>query len=571
MVAFLAPMLMAASLGQAAPAEAVWLKSIPADVAVVARVKALETGRDDLLKMLEAMSPNAAGIATPQIEQGLTIFSAQYTKQAVQNPFFVIARLPKDGPLPPWAVLIQASDYLGVVKAVSGKDDVAPKSLGGYDSFEKADGQVWYSAKGNGFVAFGADEDLIKSVAKPGSSLDEKISAEHKARLLGGDLGIYINAASLQTQYADQIDQAKQAFAGIVDQAGGQIAPNVSDMMKNFSGGMFDAIKEGDALTLNLDFATEGLNVSSFVTVKPGSNAEKSLKAGSAGPGSFLGKLPIDAASYAYLNLDSKLLAKLQKPALGILGIGGKTSPDLEKALALQAESGTGETYAAGSVGGVPTSNVSFTTPKDPAKAVEAVTLTLKAMKGDSGLIKDLALTPNAQTYKGFVLNEAKMTLDLTKLIAPGAPGGVEALKKLRGGETVTTWYGTDGKTVLSLAAPTFNDVKAVIDSTLAGKNSLGDSANYAALRKAFPADVNAIFVLNAQAMIKQIASQLGSAPRAEIKIPADMPKTPAFFGASFLASPKGLGLQLVVPSNVGPVIEKGLIPVLQGMQGQIQ
>src|SRR5262249_13179093 len=57
-------------VGQArdrAPDEAAWLKSVPDSAAVVLHVRGVEAARDDLIKMLKAMSPTLAEHA----EQGL--------------------------------------------------------------------------------------------------------------------------------------------------------------------------------------------------------------------------------------------------------------------------------------------------------------------------------------------------------------------------------------------------------------------------------------------------------------------------------------------------------------------
>ena len=100
MVSCFVSLWMAAALGQAPAGEAAWLKSVPADVAAVVRVKALETGRDDLMKMLESMSGNAAAMAKGPIDQGMETFTAMHGKPAAQHPFFTILRLPKDGRRP---------------------------------------------------------------------------------------------------------------------------------------------------------------------------------------------------------------------------------------------------------------------------------------------------------------------------------------------------------------------------------------------------------------------------------------------------------------------------------------
>lgn len=571
MLSCFAPMVMALAMGQTAPAEAAWLKTVPADVVAAAHVKAIEAVNADLSKMIEAMSPNAAALSQPQLEQGVTIFSAQYTQEAVKHPMMIVARMPNENGMPPWAIYFESTDYTGVLKAVSGKDDVKPTSMGGYDSFDKADGQTWFSYKGAGFVAFGENEDLIKSIAKPEKTLDQGISAEHKASLLGGDVGLYINVAALQAKYGEQIDAARESLMGLMDQAGGQMGANVAETAKSVYAGMFDAIKVGEGLTTNLDFSAAGLTVNSYVTVKSDSQVAKTLGTVPAGPADLIARLPVDASSFVYFKLNPVTLAKIQKMAVTMVSGGNKNDPTVDQAIKMQQDAGVTETISANTVGGSSSANVGISMPKDPKKAVEAAMMLTKAMKAEGGMVKDIKITPNALTYKNFALNQAVMTFDLDKMVAPGAPGGVDAVKKMLGGDSVTSWFGTDGKIVLNVTAKDADSAKALIDATLSGKGSLGEAAAYATLRQALPKNVNALFIANAQGILKQVANQVGTMTGNEMAIPADVPKDPALFGGSMVTSPKGLSLQFTLPSNVGPVIEKGFVPLFQGMQGQIQ
>ncbi|MDB5349154.1 MAG: hypothetical protein JWN86_401 [Planctomycetota bacterium] len=566
---------MAAAVGQAPSGQSAWLKSVPADVVAVVRVKSLETVRDDLLKMLEAMSPNAAALAKPQIEQGLEMFAASQGKPATQHPFFTIFRLPKDGvPVPPFAVLVESDSYLGVLKSISKKDDIAPKSLGGYDSFDGADGQTWYAYKGAGFVAFGPDEALIKAVSKPSASLAEKISDELKAGLLGGDIGLYVNIASIQAQYADQIEGGKQMIMGVLDQAGAQMAGNMQESVKSMYAAMFDSLKIADALAFNLDFATEGLGISGLATVKADSAAGKGLASATVGSAEKLGMLPADSSAFIYMKINPEGMSAMQKFGISFLTGSSKPSPELEKALALQAEAGMNETYSANISGGTVSGMESLTiaTPKDPEKAVEAMIAVAKAMKSGQGFVKDVVIAPKALIYKGFTFTSTKMTLDLEKMVTPGAPGGVEGMKKMLGGDTITAYYGTDGKTVLSVAAKTVDEAKHLVDVVLSGEGTIGKTPNFAAVRGKLPKQATALFLLSAQGLIKQSAQQMSATlGKGDIKVPADLPKDPALLGAALVASPKGFSFQLVVPSNVGPIFEKGLVPIIQSLTGQIQ
>ena len=94
---------------------------------------------------------------------------------------------------------------------------------------------------------------------------------------LSGDVGLYVNAASLTSRFADQIEQARQAFMGIMDQAAQQQPNNEAMMMfvKDFYGGLFDSIKNADMITLNLDVADKGLQLTGILNVKADAPAAK--------------------------------------------------------------------------------------------------------------------------------------------------------------------------------------------------------------------------------------------------------------------------------------------------------
>jgi len=576
MVSCLASLWLAASLGQA-PDQSAWLKSVPADVAVVARVKSLTTVRDDVLKMLEAMSGNAVAIARPQLEQGLATMEMQAGKHSTEHPFFVLMSLPKDNPIPGWAVLVESDNYEGVMKSVTKKDDFKSSPKDGLDSFDAPAGQAgqtWYSAKGKGFVAFGPEQALVKAVANPKASLDEKISSEVKKEFLSGDLGVYVNVASIQAQYGEQIEQGKQAFLGLLDQAGGQMDAKTLEMTKTLYAGMFDSVKSGDALAFSVDFDQRALAISASATVKADSAASKSLATAKSGSGEGIAKLPADGFVYSYMNLSPESFKSMSKLGMSMLGGGGKATAEMEKAQGLLVDAGATELYqamAAGSGGMTGMAALAYSTPKDPAKAVEATTMMNQAMKGGNAMFKDVALTPNAATYKGFALNQMKVTYDLDKMAPPNAPGGADAIKKMMGGDTQNVWYGTDGKTVLTVSGKTLDDAKARIDAFASGENSLGKTPPYGDIRNMLPKDVSILFLVNAQGLVKFASQTAGAMSGKPAPIPADMPKETALFGGSVTASSKGYHLKFVVPSNVGPVIEKGLVPMLQGLGGQIQ
>ncbi len=568
MFSCLVSMFVATVIGQS-PDQAAWLKSVPAEVAVIARVKALETARDDLMKMLEAMSGNAAALARPQIEQGLAMMEAQTGKPSLQHPFFLLMNLPKDGPIPGWAVIVEAEDYPGVIKAITKKDDLKLDGKGGVDSFDGPDGQTMFSTKGKGFVAFGADEALVKSIAKPAASLDEKLATDVKQALLGGDLGVYVNVAAVQAQYSEQIEQGKQLFMGVLDQQGAaQMDEKTLATVKSLYGGIFDSIRAGDALAFNLNFAAEGLTLGGLVTVKGDSAAAKGLAAAKTGSAEGLGRLPASAMAFTYTNASPEGL----KAMLKLVSPDGKPDPDAEKAMTLQIEAGALEGYSAigdGAGGFSGMAALGFSTPKDPAKAVEATLFATKNAKSSGqAAFKSVDVTPKAETYKGFALNRMTITLDLEKMTPANAPGGPESMKKLMGGDTITSWIGTDGKTVINVGGKTFDEAKARIDAFLSGEGSIGKTPAFTALRGNLPKQVSTLVLVNAQGLVRMAAQTAAAMMGRDFVVPSDMPKEPALFGGSITNSPKGFQFQFIVPSNVGPVIEKGVVPMLEGIDG---
>jgi hypothetical protein len=55
-----------------------------------------------------------------------------------------------------------------------------------------------------------------------------------------------------------------------------------------------------------------------------------------------------------------------------------------------------------------------------------------------------------------------------------------------------------------------------------------------------------------------------------DLKVPEEMPKDPTFLGASLTPHPsEGYEFHAVIPSSVGTVIAKGVVPIFQGLAAQ--
>ena len=570
---------LAASLGQSpAATEAGWLKAVPADIDVAIRCRGVDATRADLIAMLKIMSPALAERA----EQGLTGPLAQFRKKfgepAGRTPWVALIRLPAaDGEgKTTFAILVQGVDYPGVLKAMEGGKDVELKHQeGGYDAFKAPSGEPAYAVKGPGFVAFGPDPALIGAIARPGGkTLAKTLTPDLTRQFLAGDVGVYVRAGALVARYAEPIDQARQAFMGLLDQAGQQ-AGNAGAMntAKEIYGALFDSLKDAEALTISVDVAAEGLSLASVLTVKPDSTLAKAAAGAATGTGADLSALPPDSSFYMYMNMDATTVDWLQGMSIRMMNPGGKPTPEQAKAQALLGELGRVETIGgltfSGGMRGINVMHVS-----DPKKYIAAGLANLQSLKGGdglSGVYKDLKIESDIETYRGFTFSHIAATIDFEKLMqfSPNNPAAATAMKSMFGGETLNSWLGTDGKQVVQVTAPSWADVKAQVDTYLKGTAGIGTAPGFKYVRSHLPEQASLLALISGQGLVRMFASQLAATlNNPDLKAPTDLPREPVFLGVSLTPSrPSGYEFHLVVPSQLGPIFEKGLVPIFQSIK----
>jgi hypothetical protein len=583
MVSGLTTLWLLVALGQVpgAAADATWLKSVPSDVEIVARVRGLVAAHDDLAKMLDAMSPTLSAQVKPMLAQGLAQYTERYGKASSLAPLIVLFRLPRENAIgtPPYAFLVTSDDYPGVLKQLAGPQG-NPKTkaeAGGFDSIRGSDGLPIFTLKGNGFVAFSNDEFLMKNIVRPKATLESALSESLRSRFFSGDAALYVNMAAVNVRYKDDIEQLRQQFAAGINNAPKDAPANVQNAAKSMYGAMFDALKDASVLVLGFDFSAEGLNLAGEVDAKPDSATAKLLTGPKTAPADELANLPDDLTNYVYFNASAASIEKLQSWGLAsVLGQGEQPAPELQKALDLQREAGVRNMTSGSGLGPKGMKGVTLSIYSDPQKAVDATTAMIEASKSNkaplAGVVKDLSITPKAEQYEGFVLNRATITWDLAKLaqFQPNVPNAANTMKNVLG-ESTTIWYGTDGKMVLNVIATDWEQAKAQLAAIKSGQASLGKTASFQALRPKLPAQVNGLLMMSAQGFVRQVATQLaGMMPdNPALRLQADMPKEPIFFGGAFITKPGGVEFQAYVPSSVGPVCEKYLIPLFQGIQPQ--
>jgi hypothetical protein len=550
----------AATVGQA-PAEADWLKSVPADVPVVARVRAVDDVNGDLLAMVKAMSRTAEDFVRNAVEPQLQTFGEMYGAGARNNPFFVLFRLPDPAQpdLSAWGVIVKTADAAATIKGLSQDGGEKPKSLDGYESFPSKDDRTWYATKGTGWVAFGPDEAMIKAIHKPQSSLAEALSPEVKARFLAGDVGLCVHIAEVQKRYGDFIEQMKPQLLAQLEQApnaGG--AQNIKNA-KLLLNALTEGLKAGDRLALSLDFDAAGLTLSGLATVKADSPVMKDLARAKTGTGELMAKLPADRMLYMFGTNSPGSPGGPPKP-----DAASKSSPAVERATAARMQALEGRLVMGMTF--IPMQATSLADPRDPRAAVEA---SLEANRAHQTQPEGkYTIEPNALSHGGFQLNKVKIEIDAKKIAEarPDVPNAAEIFEKVAPGQAITTYMGTDGKLFFEASASSDDQVKAQIDAIKDGSHSLGRLASWKALRAKLPEQATVLILLSAQETVKMIFASIGAmSNNPGIKPPADLPKEIALMGFALITSPKGYDFRLIIPSDIGPVFEKGLAPLGQG------
>ena len=567
-----------AALAQAPAAtapRALLIENVPADTPVVLSFSTLDKVRADLDGMLRAMSPNLAQIG-PVLTIQMAQFTAQFGAEAAKTPFTVALELPAtDGDSPTMAILLPIEDYQTFLKSVASGNTEA---LGnGVDKFKGKLGDMLLAFDGPGFVVFGNQdaEALIKKIAlKPAATIGSKLSAELKAALLGGDFGLYVNMVTVQDRYKDQIGAMREQIMAALDQAADQLQQNDQmDQAKKLYGAMFDAANQADGLALNFDFDKQALDLSAFLSLRANTPTLARLKDAKTGTAEGLAKLPPGYLVYGYLNTDPKTTEGLARMNSGALFPGsGNGNPGAEKYFEAIKELGRQESLTAMSYGDA-VDVIALATPENAEKSAHAMLDMMKAMTQSPG-VKKATVEENVENYKGFALNRANIEFDFQKMLGdqannPATAGILRAMLGDQGG--MTSYFGTNGKQLISTTAKNADEAHTKIDRLFDPAAGIGNTPGYQTLRDRLPKETNALFALNAQALVRFIGRVIGVAAGGDPIAPAaDMPAEMAMLGGSLATYPTGYRLDFVIPTAVGPVMEKGLMPMIQGIQGQV-
>ena len=559
-------------------AEAGWLRSVPADVDLVVRTRGIGTARDDLLAMLRATSPDLADMALPFLLGGPAMLSEQFGSETTSGPLLIVARLPKPGALgtPPYAVFVRSEDPATTRRNLAGPGgEPTPKPQdGGVESIKGSDGLPIFTTARDGFLAFGNDEFLLGAIVKPEELLESRLTADLKARLLEGDVGLFVDLVALRGRYRDEIDSMRKSLES---KQAGESAPGGRPSTGMLNGAIADAIEDGESLALSFDFQPDALTLAGEVVARPGSATAKLLEVTAPVAAEALGRLPGGLTNYLFLRSGREAMAMLQGSGLAnALGQGGEPPEAVRKAVEQFEPAGLREMAVGSSVAEGGIRGLTLATYDNPARAVGAFTALYQALRADRSArlrgIKAVEVEPKARVHGGFELTRVTIAWDLNQIarIRPEVQNAAAVVRAALG-EAMSTWYGTDGRSVLSVVAPNWETAARLIDASNSGRGSLRETPAYQSLRDRLPAEANGLLLVHAQGFVRQFHTQLaGMLPNdPNLKPIDDLPGDPVLLGAGYTATPAGIHFRSVIPVGVGPIFEKGLLPHFRGLAGR--
>src|SRR5262249_6034525 len=147
----------------------------------------------------------------------------------------------------------------------------------------------------------------------------------------------------------------------------------------------------------------------------------------------------------------------------------------------------------------------------DPKKFIDATLAMLRAIAEDqSKVYKEFKVDPTSQTYRGMTFTHASGIMDPEKLaeLVGNNPQQQESMKAMFGDGRLSYWYGTDGKRLLQVMAPNWEEARSFIDSYLDGSRGIGRSAGFKAVRGELPERAGMVLLYSAQELVRMMAKQ---------------------------------------------------------------
>jgi hypothetical protein len=515
-VAVLAP-----AAGAAAPVQPGAGKAMtfpfPAKAPVVVQLNGIGAARERLATMLKAALPDDFAELNKHLDEGLKHLLADRKLTAI----------PKDG-----RVFLVVNDIAGLFENTPSLSLLVPVT--GYKEFRETfltaderktfepgkagvdelktnvtgDEHTVYLVDLKEYVALTPDKATAETYTnKYAQATTAAMAPDIAASFVAADLAVYVNLDVINDKYGDQIRQ----FKGLIDfgiqqaQMGGAL-PGVTkkqlEAAKTMLQGAFQAVEDGRALVLTVEFRPEGLNLRLQAQFAADTNSVKLLKAENPGPLANLAKFPAGLSTYSGSSFGKKFSETLRglNPEFAPADDDEKGNEALEKAQKALLAAGPQADFSAS---GAPDLTLTVGTYTDAKKAAAALVGCYEAVSA-GGRVQSVVLkgapkvTANARQHQGFDFTEVRLAFDFEATVKdlPEAlkENGLAQIKRAVG-EKTTVWIGTDGKSVVQMSAKDWAAASGALDRFLEAKDTVGDTEGYKLTRKNLPPDASLLMM----------------------------------------------------------------------------
>lgn len=483
------------------PAARSGLEQVPDTAPLVIHVKGIQGVHDRLVALMNNALPDVLNKYKAQIdgffESGPdnALKGRKLRGLNKDGPIFLLfTELPKptDSGVPKVAILLAVSDYKEFRKNILTEDEGKNvKDEGnGIESANMENTQTYFVDR-KGYAVVTPDKDVADMFTKKITGLHSKLNKDQTAKLLASDFGIYVNMEAVNKEYGEQIKQAKQgieqvlAFAAAADES----QRKLTERFKKALDPIFQTIEDMHTLTATFELRPGGLALNLHSDMKESSVTANLLQ--DARPVAFpeLERLPRDRSYYLGIKTSAALYENLGSLISGIPSAETKDSAELIKELTNALPN---KLLSSGSF---PLSGLDVHHYDDPNKAVAALLKMYSNMDPAANSLKSKPVVKkNAEKYGEFQLHSVQMSLDFDKMAEQAAAKGgddakkqlIEAMKGLLG-EKRTVWFGTDGKTLVSVTAPDWAAASKLLDQYSKGNDSAGEVKAFQDARKEMP------------------------------------------------------------------------------------
>jgi hypothetical protein len=558
------------------------LSLIPPKALATVQVNGIQRVQDRLDKLLKNAAPDRADQASKVVRDAINEALAGRDTRALRPDGRVLISIADIEKLPEAATLtflfpVTSADNFRT-KFLTDDERKSLKKDGDLESVQWEDRkEPFYLVNLKEYVAVTSDKATATQYAKGEiGGVAKQLSADSARTFLDADVGLFLNVREVNARYGDQLKRFKSVADLFLK---GDTVQGVSktqlEQLKGVIEAAFQVVEHGTAAVLAAEFRPEGLALRGLAQFADSTATADALKTYKPVPLAEFGTLPAGQMAYSASVLhggDPRASALMDAFAVDDIDpAASETIAGLQKELAGYDR---GLTLATGKLAGATLETIAS---KDAAKIVAARLGMIKALTKEGSfagvpLKAKPGIAENAETVGGFTLHRAQFSFDFEKAVAELPEEQREAAKasarRTMGGDESTVWIGTDGKTVLQLAARTWAEAKPLADAYLSGTTRLGQDDAFVATRKQLPAEATMLVFLDTAQTVNSLhgifqgAVVVPGLPKAlpDAKTPGGKP---AYIGIALVLKPGHGGFDVFVPASAADPIRKVVEPLL--------